>query len=584
MSKIAIETEKVLTDRLIEAVKSAQQNGELCAGDIPQFNVEIPADRKNGDYATNIAMAGAKIFHSAPRAIAQSIVENLNLEGTYLENPQIAGPGFINFFLKNSFYADVLKEVKDSAESYGRSDYGKKKRINVEFVSANPTGPMHMGNARGGALGDCLAAVLDLAGYSVEREFYINDAGNQIEKFALSLDVRYCSLYLPADDERCVLPEDSYHGDDILERAKEFAAVYGDKFINADTAERRQALVDFALPKNIQGMKDMMSRYNIDYDTWFKESVLHGKDGEIKEVIDILTDKGLTYEKEGALWYKNSEVQAELLRKEGKNEEYIENLELKDDVLVRANGNTTYFAADIAYHRNKLEVRGFDKAVDIWGADHHGHVARLKGAMYAIGLSPDRLDVVLMQLVRLLKDGEPVKMSKRTGKAISLKDLLDDIPADAVRFLFNMQSSGSQMDFDLDLAVEKSSQNPVYYVQYAYARICSIFKKAKENNVEVKQVCDEDLEKLVSHEERELISHIASYTSEIIKAAQSYDPARITRYVITLATLFHKFYNAQRVFCDDEGLTQARLFLCESTRTVIKNALDAFKITAPESM
>ena len=584
MSKIVIETNEILRERIKQAVVAAQSKGDLCEGALPEFTVEVPADRNNGDLATNAAMASARVFRMPPRAIAQKIIENIDLSGTYLERPQAAGPGFINFFFNDAFYAAVLRDVADKAEKYGRSDYGGGKRINVEFVSANPTGPMHMGNARGGALGDCLAAVLDMAGYDVEREFYINDAGNQIEKFALSLDVRYCSLYLPADDERCVLPEDSYHGEDILQRAKEFSEVHGDKYINCSVEDRRNALVAFALPRNIDGMKQMMSRYNIKYDTWFNESALHGEDGEIKEVIDILTQKGLTYEKDGALWYKNAEVQTSLLKKQGKDEEYIKSLELKDDVLIRANGNTTYFAADIAYHRNKLKVRGFDKAIDIWGADHHGHVARLKGALSAIGLCEDDLDIVLMQLVRLIKDGEPVRMSKRTGKAISLKDLLDDIPTDAVRFLFNMQSAGSQMDFDLDLAVEQSSKNPVYYVQYAYARICSIFRKAKELGVEFSEVTPEQLERLNSAEERELIHHIAALTDEVIKSAEAYDPARITRYVVGLATLFHKFYNAHRVFAQEQGLTEARLYLCECVRITIGNVLRAFKISAPERM
>ena len=457
----------------------------------------------------------------------------------------------------------------------------RSKKINVEFVSANPTGPMHMGNARGGALGDCLAAVLDFAGYDVSREFYVNDAGNQIAKFGLSLDIRYQQLFLGEDAVQ--LPEDSYHGEDIIERAKEFAAVNGDKYMSASEQERRQALIDFALPKNIAAMKENMAKYRINYDTWFLESTLHN-DGELEETLNIMRDKGLTYEKDGALWYKNKEVLAAKLREQGKSEEEIERLELKDEVLIRTNGNPTYFAADIAYHRNKLQIRGFDKAIDVWGADHHGHVARMKGALDAIGCNGDDLDIILMQLVRLTRDGEVVRMSKRSGKAITLVDLLEEIPIDAVRFLFNMREPGSQMDFDLDLAVEQSSQNPVYYCQYAHARICSILRKLASEGVEPRECTIPELALLTAPEEKELIKHLSGLTDEIIASAKNYDPAKITRYAMELATLFHKFYNACRVGVEDESLMQARLSLCLCVRTVLRNVLTMFSISVPESM
>ena len=439
---------------LIEtAAKAAINENKLPDAALADFKVEVPADRANGDYSTNAAMVNAKAFRLPPRKIADIFVEEMTLEGTYFDKAECAGPGFINFFLSDRFYADVLLDIKRAGDSYGRSDFGKKKKINVEFVSANPTGPMHMGNARGGALGDCLAAVLDYAGYDVHREFYINDAGNQIEKFGLSLDIRYQQLF--KGEEAVPLPEDSYHGTDIVERAKEFADINGDSYLEKSEEERRKALVEFALPKNIANMKAAMNKYRIDYDTWFSELTLH-QGGEIKDVIDLLTERGYTYEADGALWYKNKQIQTEMLLAEGKTQEYIDKLELKDDVLIRANGNPTYFAADIAYHRNKLEKRGFDKAIDVWGADHHGHVARMKGAMKAIGIDPDRLDILLMQFVRLMRDGEVVRMSKRTGKAITLVDLLDEVPIDAVRFMFNIREPGSLMDFDLDLAVEES--------------------------------------------------------------------------------------------------------------------------------
>ncbi|MBR6335973.1 MAG: arginine--tRNA ligase, partial [Clostridia bacterium] len=450
-----------------------------------------------------------------------------------------------------------------------------------EFVSANPTGPMHMGNARGGALGDCLAAVLDCAGYDVSREFYVNDAGNQIDKFALSLDIRYRQLF--EGEDAVELPEDSYHGSDIIDRAKEFAEINGDKYMNCSEQERRKALVDYALPRNIAAMKVNMEKYRVSYDTWFLESDLH-KNGEITEIINILKNNGLTYEKDGALWYKNSEILAKRLAREGKSEEDIAKLELKDEVLIRQNGNPTYFAADIAYHRNKLESRRFDKAIDIWGADHHGHVARMKGALDAIGLDGDRLEIVLMQLVNLIRDGKPVKMSKRTGKAITLDDLLEEIPIDAVRFFFNTREPGSPIDFDLDLAVSKNSENPVYYCQYAHARICSILRKLEADGITPRECSIPELVLLRAPEEKELIRHLSAYTDEIISSAKNYDSAKITRYAIELATLFHKFYNACRVNCGEEALMQARISLCLCVKTVLSNILTMFNITVPEAM
>ena len=581
MSYIVNEVQSELKKIIACASEKAAEKGTLVAVPSGTFNVEIPADRANGDFSTNAAMAWARELKNAPRKIADAIIAEVSLEGTYFKRVEVAGPGFINFYLGDRYYADILKDIRAKGKDYGRSDYGKGKRINVEFVSANPTGPMHMGNARGGALGDCLAAVLDRAGYEVSREFYINDAGNQIDKFALSLDVRYQQIY--KGEDAVELPEDSYHGEDIKVRAQEFADVYGGKYINADETERRKALVDFALPKNIQAMKDNLTKYRIEYDTWFHESVLHN-DGELADTIELMKEKGLTYEKDGALWYKNIEVQTERLKKQGLSQENIDKLELKDDVLIRANGNPTYFAADIAYHRNKLSVRNFDTAIDVWGADHHGHVARMQGALDAIGVGGDRLNVILMQLVRLTRDGEVVRMSKRTGKAITLVDLLEDIPIDAVRFLFNMREPGSQMEFDLDLAVEQSSQNPVYYCQYAHARICSIIKKLKAEGIEPRDCTEEELETLKAPEERELIRHLAGLTNEIVNSAKLYDPAKITRYVIDLATLFHKFYNACRVQCDDEVLMQARLYLCVCVKDTIKNILEMLRITVPESM
>ena len=580
MSKLVKETENALHSLILEAIGRAIAAGELPEAALPAFHVEIPQDRANGDYATNVAFAGARCFHTAPIKIAQAIAKYIDLGDSYFSECSVAGAGFINFRLSDRFYADILLDVLEKGEAYGRSDFGKGKRVNVEFVSANPTGPMHMGNARGGALGDCLAAVLEMAGYSVTREFYINDAGNQIDKFGLSLDIRYQQLFLGENAPE--LPEDSYHGADITARAKEFADLYGDAFLQKSESERRAALVAFALPKNIENMRENLSKYRIAYDEWLHESELHK--GAIREVIDTLTENGKTYEKDGALWYKNIEVQTEKLLAQGKTQEQIDKLELKDDVLIRQNGNPTYFAADIAYHKNKLVTRGFQKAIDVWGADHHGHVARLKGALDAIGLDGSALDVVLMQLVNLMKDGEPVRMSKRTGNAVTLVDLLEEVPIDAARFFFNLREPGSTIDFDLGLAVSENAQNPVYYCQYANARICSILKKLAADGIAPRACTEKELEQLHAPEERELIRHLASLTDEVVLAATHYDPAKITRYAINLATLFHKYYNACKIGVADESLMQARLNLCLAVRSVMVNILTAFKISAPESM
>lgn len=563
MSKIVKKTEIELKNIIEQAVKKAVSNGALPEAEMPQFNIEKPANKDNGDYSTNVAMAGARAFKKAPRMIAEAIVSCIDLDGTAFERVEIAGPGFMNFFLSQQFYSDVLKDVFSCGKDYGKSDYGQGKRVLVEFVSANPTGPMHIGNARGGAIGDCLASVLDWAGFSVNREFYVNDAGNQIEKFATSLEVRYLQHYDPSIE----LPEDAYHGQDIVEHAENFIKEYGDKFVNADSKERRKALVDFALPKNIAGLERDLGRYRITYDKWFRESTLHN-DGSVQRVIDALKEKGVTYEQDGALWFKASEYGND-----------------KDIVLVRANGLPTYIVPDIAYHYNKLVTRGYDKAIDVLGADHHGYVPRMKAALTALGLDASRLDCVIMQMVRLVREGETIKLSKRSGKAITLNTLIDEVPLDAARFFFNLREPNSHFDFDLELAAKQSSENPVYYVQYAHARICSIIKKAQEQGVELKTPSDDELALLNSKEEKDLIRHLSLLTDEIVSAAKSYDPAKITHYVIELATLFHKFYNAQRVMLDDnEGLMQARLFLCKAVKDTIYNILTMLKITAPEVM
>ena len=558
----AQQTVRALKDAIISAVKKAQQEGLLPQAEMPDFTIEIPADRSHGDLASNAAMVSARAFHAAPRKIAEIITQNIDLSSTMLSRFEIAGPGFMNFFYAPSFYACVLEEIAEQGEAFGSSDYGKGKKVLVEFVSANPTGPMHVGNARGGALGDSLASVLSAAGYEVAREFYINDAGNQIEKFATSLEIRYLQLY----KEGVELPEDAYHGQDIIDHAKSFAEINGDKYVEASSEERRKALVDYALPLNIAGLERDLLKYRIRYDRWFRESSLHSS-GAVKDIVEQLRERGYTYEQDGATWFKASEFGAD-----------------KDFVLVRSNGLPTYVVPDIAYHYNKLVTRGFDKAIDVLGADHHGYVPRLKAALTALGVDASRLDVVLMQMVRLVKDGETIKFSKRSGKAITLVTLLDEIPIDAARFFFNLRESNSHFDFDLDLAIEKSSQNPVYYVQYAHARICNILKTLSGEGISPRRCSREELMLLTAPEEIELINKLASLPDEIVSAAKDYDPSRITRFVYDTATLFHKFYNACRVKNDSEALMQARLSLCLAVRTVIANILGMFKISAPESM
>lgn len=562
MSKIVKQTENKLYDAIVNAVNTATGKGDLPEAEMPKFIIEKPADKKNGDFSSNIAMAGARAYHQAPRAIAEAIVKNFSFDDGYIDRCEIAGPGFINFYLSDKYYSDILKDVVESGDSYGRSDYGEGKRILVEFVSANPTGPMHIGNARGGAIGDCLASVLDAAGYDVQREFYINDAGNQIEKFATSLEVRY----LQECGRDIELPEDAYHGADITAHARNFFAQVGDKYADCDSQERRDALVAYALPKNIEGLEADLGKYRIKYDKWFKESTLHN-DGSVKAIIDALKEKGVTYELDGALWFKASEFGND-----------------KDIVLIRANGIPTYIVPDIAYHYNKLVTRGYDKAIDVLGADHHGYIPRMKAALTALGIDANRLDIVIMQMVRLVSNGETIKLSKRSGKAITLNTLLEEVPIDAARFFFNLREPNSHFDFDLELAAKQSSENPVYYVQYAHARICSIIKKAKDEGIDISNVDDSVLNRLCTDEERELISHLAGLTDEIINAAKIYDPAKITHYVIELATLFHKFYNAHRVVTDDRELTQARLYLCTAVKNTIKNILVMLKVDVPESM
>lgn len=555
-----------ISEKIAAAYLAAAKNGELLESkeDIRTLvKLEVPKEKAHGDFATNISMLLAKELKMPPRKIAEAILSHIEKD-KLIEKAEVAGAGFINFYLANSYLYPVLKYIEEMGTDYGRIDLGKGKKVMVEFVSANPTGPMHLGNARGGALGDCLASVLEYAGFDVTREFYINDAGNQIEKFGKSLEARYIQLI--KGEDAFEFPEDGYHGEDITEHMKKYIELHGDKLLNVSSEERKEALVSYALEKNIASLKADLEKYRIYYDVWFRESSLH-KSGAVNDVINKLTESGYTYEKEDALWLNCIKMGLE-----------------KDEVLVRSNGIPTYFAADIAYHANKLRDRGFDLAIDVWGADHHGHVARMKGAMAALGIDPLRLEIVIMQLVRLVRGGETVRMSKRTGKAVTLNDLLDECSTDVARFFFNMRTAGSHLDFDLELAAREDSENPVFYVQYAHARICSILRVLDEDGIKVKAFSEINPSLLTEESEITLLKKLAELPEEIKSAALLREPARITRYVIDLATDFHSFYNSCRVKGCGEELTAARLKLIESVKIVIEGVLSMLKISAPEKM
>lgn len=564
-----------------KAYAAAVQENLLPAGVETVPAVEIPKDTSNGDYTTTFCLAASKAMHKNPREVANILTSHMQLDGTYFTSVEIAGPGFLNFRLGEKWYADVVAAVENEGKDFGRGEGLKGKKYMVEFVSANPTGPMHMGNARGGVLGDTLAEVLDWSGADVWREFYVNDFGNQIDKFAKSIEARYIQLI--KGEDAVEFPEDGYHGDDIRELAEAYRAANGDGLLDADEQTRRDTLANFGLEHNIPKMKSDLKRYGIEFDEWFFESYLHNS-GLVAKAMDELTKLGWTYEKEGALWLRTADITREQLKKSGKKDEEIDKLDLKDDVLRRANGFYTYFAGDIAYHYNKFAIRGFDKVINIWGADHHGHVARLKGAMDALGLNgTERLDIVLMQLVKLVRDGEVVRMSKRTGKTISLSDLLDEIPVDACRYFFNAKPE-TQMEFDLGLAVREDSENPVYYIQYAHARICSLLKALAEEGYTAPKAADINISLARSEQEQALIKELSLFSEEIRMAARDYDPSYINRYLVRLAAAFHRFYNACRIKGEADDVIAVRLKLAEATKQVLANGLGILGLNAPEKM
>ena len=579
-----IEEAKTRIDALLrDACRRAAAEGLFPEDAELRGTVEIPKDARNGDYAANHAMAGAKAMKMPPRKIAEILTEHLELEGSWFDSAEIAGPGFLNFRVSDKWYAAVLAAVETEGPAYGRAAARTGEKVMVEFVSANPTGPMTIGNARGGVLGDTLATVLDMAGADVYREFYVNDAGNQVDKFGRSIDERYRELLSGDGDVRANLqrildlraadsdwegfPEDAYHGLDIVDLAMEIIERDGNKYLALDEEARKQAFISYGLPKNIALMKEHLLRYGIEFDNWFLESSLH-ESGYVAETVDLLTENGHTYEKDGALWLRNTAFGAE-----------------KDEVLRRSNGFYTYYAVDLAYHRNKFVERGFDRVIDVWGADHHGHAIRFGKSMTApeLGLQGKKLDFLIMQMVRLTRDGETVKVSKRSGKALTLNDLLDEIGVDACRFFFNAKPD-THLEFDLDLAVRQDSENPVYYVQYAHARICSLLATLAAEGHPVPPAGSVNAALLREPQELDLLKQLAAFPEEILMAARDYDPSRVNRYAIELAARFHRFYNACRIRGAEEDVMGARLALSEATRSVIRTALTVIGVSAPEKM
>ncbi|HZW82636.1 MAG TPA: arginine--tRNA ligase [Candidatus Deferrimicrobium sp.] len=554
-----------IKQNLIGAANSAKQAGELEFSELPNFTLEVPRERTHGDFATNLAMLLARQAKAAPRIVAEKLSKHFDCHETWVKDIEIAGPGFINFRLDTAWLAAVVGEVLSQGADYGSSNVGQGKKVQVEFVSANPTGLLHMGNARGAALGDSLANLLGLAGYEVSREFYINDAGNQIENFAKSLEARY----LQQLGHDVPFPEEGYHGEDLIDTVNKLITQVKDKYVNTASELRKEMMVKYALQEKLNNIKETLSDFGVEYDVWFSEQSLHDS-GQVQHVLEQLKEKGYIYEKEGALWLRSTDFGDE-----------------KDEVVVRSNGTPTYFAADIAYHKNKFE-RGFERVINIWGADHHGHVARMKGAIKALDYNPDNLEIILMQLVRLIRNGEIVKMSKRSGQYITLRELIDEVGRDAARFFFILRDPDSAVEFDMDLAKAESSDNPVYYVQYAHARLCSILRKGEEDVAaadcaSLRENADYSL-LLNSASERDLLRKIGELPAEIATAAMLSEPHRIARFALDLASLFHTFYNDQRVLADDLALRAARLNMVEATKITLYNILSVLGVNAPERM
>ncbi|WP_270399430.1 arginine--tRNA ligase [Mitsuokella multacida] len=551
-----MEIKDMLTEAIEQAAKDAIREGALPEGELPQVVLEVPPQKEFGDFATNFAMQSARVFHRNPRQIAEELAKRI--EGDWLDHTQIAGPGFLNFYLKGNVLYDSFQKILEAGESFGnlpKLDYPK---IQVEYVSANPTGLLHVGHGRGAAAGSALVNLLRAAGYPVESEYYINDAGNQMNNLARSVNARYLELL----GKEVTFPEDGYHGQDIIDTAQRIIDRDGDKYLALSEEERLAIFKDLAYHEKLAILKEDLERFHVTFDNWFSERTLHPD--AVRKVVEILKEKGDIYEKEGALWLKSTAYGDD-----------------KDRVVIRDNGVPTYLAADIAYHHNKYE-RGFDRLINIWGADHHGYVCRVKAAMQALGHDPEKLTVLLLQMVSLYRGGELVKMSKRTGQSVTLNELMEEVGTDAARYFFLMRSLDSQLDFDLDLAKKKSNDNPVYYIQYAHARICSIFRQAEETKLALGKA--PHLELLTDESEVALIKKIEEYPEEVAKAAADYAPQRIARYSYDLAALFHSFYNKCRIMGVDHDLAEARLALVTVTAHVIRHSLGILGVSAPEHM
>ena len=548
---------------LAEAIKNAAQkaidNGILKEGALPEVLLEVPPQKQFGDFATNFAMQSARSLKCNPRRIAQAVIDNLDC--AYIEKAEIAGPGFVNFYLKQDWLYDMLKHIIAEGENYGNLKNDCREKIQLEYVSANPTGPLHVGHGRGAAVGSALANLMKAAGYDVTREYYINDAGNQINNLAASVNARY----LEQLGQQVEFPENGYHGYDIIETAQRIIRIYGDKFLHMDEAERLQQFRTIALQEKLAALKEDLAAFNVHFDVWFSEQSLHDAD-EIRKACDLLTERGYMYEKDGALWLKATEHGDD-----------------KDRVVIRDNGVPTYFAADIAYHRNKF-ARGFDRIINLWGADHHGYIARMKAAVGALGYSPDQLEILILQMVSLYRNGELVKMSKRTGQSVTLNELIEEVGTDAARFFFTMRSIDSQLDFDMTLATEKSNENPVYYIQYAHARICSIMRQLEENGITAVPAEQLALSALTAPEELELIKKLGEYPELIALAARERAVHRVAHYVHELAGLFHSFYNQCRILGVEQDVQQARIALVKVVGHVIRHALGLLGVSAPERM
>ncbi|WP_391557071.1 arginine--tRNA ligase [Robertmurraya sp.] len=547
--------------KLKEEIKAAVIKAELATEEqLPDVILETPKDKANGDYSTNMAMQLARVAKKAPRAIAEALVANFDQSKASIEKIDIAGPGFINFYMNNNYLTDLIPTILTAGEKYGETTVGNGQKIQVEFVSANPTGDLHLGHARGAAVGDSLCNVLAKAGYDVSREYYINDAGNQINNLALSVEARYFQALGMEKD----MPADGYHGEDIIGIGKRLAEEYGDKFVNTDEKERFDFFRSYGLKEEMAKLKQDLEDFRVPFDVWYSETSLYG-DGKIDVALDKLRENGYIYEEDGATWFRSTDLGDD-----------------KDRVLIKQDGSYTYLTPDIAYHKNKLD-RGFEKLINIWGADHHGYIPRMKAAIEALGYGKDVLEVEIIQLVHLYKNGEKMKMSKRTGKAVTMRDLVEEVGLDATRYFFAMRSADTHMDFDLDLAVSQSNENPVYYAQYAHARICSILRQGEENGFTYDSNADFSL--IGAEKEIEVLKKLGEFPLAVAEAAEKRMPHRVTNYIYELASTFHSFYNAEKVL-DAENVerTKARLSLIKAVQTTLKNALKLIGVSAPEKM